>query len=173
MGFDGGLPSHLVPEGLEGIARDAAADMAAAGADYALERVRELAPTQQPGLTIPGRVPGTLRASYRRVPLERVTERGVIAYVSAVESSDPVARWIEFGVAPHDVSRKPTGLMVTFKRIDGEKVRAPVKIRHPGFAGRYPLTRAIEEAGQVVREVAQPALTEWAARSEAAMRRKR
>ena len=173
MGFSGGRPSDLVPEGLEGIARDAAAEMAEAGGDFALARVRELAPTQAPGLSIPGRVPGTLRASYRRVPLERTTERGVVAYVAVVESSDPVAPWIEYGVAPHDVSRRRTGLVVTFKRTDGEKVKAPVKIRHPGFVGRYPLTRAVEEAGQAVEEVARPALAGWAARSEAAMRGKR
>ena len=101
--------------------------------------VKELLPEAQANLMSAGAVrTGALIAGLK----VGTRSRGgtVTAYVKAGGKHGFLARWIEYGVKPHDIVAKAGGMLAFL----GIFARA---VRHPGFAGRPFLRPALDRSG--------------------------
>ena len=165
MAYEGGKLSDLVPSAQ--VTDDAVRELADAGAERMLQRVREFTPVDESA--DPGRPPGTLRDSWRRMSARRTAVRGHRAYEAQVLSADPAARWVERGVTPHLITPKPGGRLRFKLATGGAWVTARV-VRHPGTRPQYPLLRASVAAEVEFEQAARPVLERWAERSTRGVR---
>ena len=168
MGYTGGNLSDLIPDA-ENITDDAVWEMVDDAGAYATEMASTIAPVGPVGIARP---PGTLKASYEQIETH-AGDPGVLgerSYCSGVESFDHVARWIEFGVAPHDVEAMPGHRSAFRSWPTGELVRVK-RVHQKGFEGSFIVRRAIVATEQAFAEIAPAAPQRWKQRMEAAVRR--
>jgi hypothetical protein len=146
-------------------------EMADAAGEFATVTARELAPVS-PSIDF-RRAPGTLRDSYKQIDVRPVAHGdGKTGWESGVESHDFVARLIEYGVSPHDVSARPGSWLVFRAWPSGKIVRAKVVHQH-GFVGQHIVSRAITATEFAFDEISEPALRRWRDRQVAAANARR
>ncbi|HWF31123.1 MAG TPA: hypothetical protein VG188_01020 [Solirubrobacteraceae bacterium] len=156
------MADWFAPELAERATREMADD---AGA-FATATARALAPISP--VIDSARAPGTLRRSYEQIDVHPFAHGdGKSGYASGVQSHDFVARLIEYGVAPHDVSAKAGRWLVFRAWPNGEIVRAKL-VHQKGFPGQHIVHRAIEATRFAFDEIAEPALLRWVERQSAA-----
>jgi hypothetical protein len=162
----GSLADLFDPE----LAALACREMAEDASRFATETARELAPISNPFDSYK-RAPGSLKDSYReRDVVRRARADGLTEYEGGVESFDPVARWVEYGVQPHTIEAK-NGPYITFRSWPtGEIVRARV-VHQRGYPGQHVVSRALLATELAFDEVALPALERWQRRQQDAARR--
>ena len=171
MSYTGGDLSDLVPEEAIRAADDACREIAEVAGAQVTEIARATAPVSVPfGSRLSP--PGALRESYRQVPVHRGSPGplGERTYVSGVESRDPVALWVEFGVRPHTVKAGPGGWLRFRRWPDGRWVRAK-RAEQRGYPGQHIVSRALTSVTETtLREVAAPAVEAWKQRTERAIK---
>jgi hypothetical protein len=167
MGYEGGGIADIFRDGETNAslcARELADDVGA----FITDTARELAPMSTAAIS--RRPPGTLKRSYAQIDVHRGEPgpAGEPSYVSGVESYDYIARIIEIGAEPHEITGRRERY-VRFRASSGEMVRA--RIKHPGFTGRYVVRRAVTAALIGFPEIARPALDRWQHRQIEAAKR--
>lgn len=108
---------------------------------------------------------GSLARKWRSLPVLPAEGGG---WVSGTENPDHRALWIEYGVEPHRLKpRRRDDAPDALDTPEGPRGSAD----HPGFVGVFPLHRAMHEVEGELEVIAQPAVSAWAAESEARAKR--
>lgn len=148
-------------------ADDTCRDIAEAAGIEATRMASDLAPFAHPfGSRLSP--PGELKRSYTTIEPHRTIDplRAARGWVSGVQSSDPVAHWIEYGVRAHDVSAKP-GKWLRFRTTEGKWITAKL-VHQKGYVGRHVVSRALAATEATLPDIAAPAVEAWKLRSERA-----
>ena len=112
-------------------------------ADEAGAEIKRRAATNTPVDT------GVTRSRWEQIPVRRVRhESGLPAYESGARNPHYKARWLEYGVEPHEIEG-PRGT-----------------VHHPGFAGKHMLAEAMSETEAALGTLAAPRLQAWAVEVE-------
>lgn len=157
MPYLGGSLKSLVSAVRE-VTPPAARSMADTGGRMLTIRTRDGTPVG------PGTDGGHVRDSWYQLPVERESRGGLDAYSSGVASDHYRARWVEWGVAPHEIRPE-----------DAEAVTTPEGPRagaeSPGYRGAHPLARAAFELENTLPELLEPELEAWSKAAEANAKR--
>jgi hypothetical protein len=142
MGYEGGdLRDLFKPATTDAPTRRALRNVAQAAGEEMTERAARHTPKRT----------GDLARKWRSIP---VTETPSAAH-SGTENPDFRARLLEHGVGPHALRPKDADALAT---PEGPRGGA----RHPGFAGRHMLARAVAEVDAELPAIARPHLERWA-----------
>lgn len=155
-------------------ARRTVRDMAEVGGDWLYERTVANTPVSYHGLALqfggfkPAREPGTLKRSWKRLPAEPSLDRIGGGWMVAVETDDPIAQFVEWDTAPHEIRPKlPGGLLVFRTWPTGELVRTKL-VHHPGTQGQHMSAFAVHAAELSFDEIVHRPLMDWARLTEQA-----
>jgi hypothetical protein len=173
MGYTqkGDLVALFDPE----LARRTVRLMAERGGEALLVRVTDNTPVSYHGLALQyggfghelQRAPGTLKRSWRKHPAEPSHDRVNGGWRVEVDSSDPIAAYVEWDTRPHVIMPKLPGGRLRFRTWPtGEVVYAKV-VHHPGTTGQHMMGLAVHAIQLGFEEIVSPELHEWARRAEA------
>jgi hypothetical protein len=144
---------------VEEVTGPALRSMADRGGEAMTEIARERTPLG------PGKDYGHVRESWRRKPVTRESRPGGAGYASGVESDHYRARWVEWGVGPHNIDPK-----------DAEAIQTPEGPRaaahHPGYAGAHPVAQAAAAVDAGFGGLMRPEAQAWAREAEANAKRR-
>jgi hypothetical protein len=157
MGYRGGRLASLAAD--DGATERTARGIADSGGRLMTEVAVERTPVES----------GEVRASWRQLPVDRERREGVTGYVSGASNHHWRARFVEWGVQPHNIEPRgdPEG---------AEAVETPAGpralVHHPSYPGAHMTAQAAAAAEVALPELAAPELEAWAKDVELAAKRR-